>query len=157
MATAVKEERWELNLNVSGIVTTDPHPATGGEPHTFQEYPVPVGESLVFSAEDTFSLYFYSGSEVAEVNNKGTVEIMIMDSAKQNMRSLLQLTRYQTLKQFEDTDKLRHLDISPGEEVIVREGERVCIRGESGLGGTIDGSECYFRLTCKRIRHTLFE
>ena len=160
MATAVKEEKFELNLNVSGVSTTDPTPvapSSGGIPMVFHEYPVPVGVSLVFTAEDIFALYFYSSSEAAEVNVKGTVDIVIADSSKQNTRSLLQVTRYGNLKVFDDADQVRHLDILPGDEIIVREGERILIRGESGFGGTIDGSESYFRLTCKRIRHTLFE
>ena len=160
MPTQVKEEQFILSRDVSGISENDLAAATAdGSLQIVFEYPVPTGYSLVFGAEDTFSVYLEDDGVPAESLPATKVDIVVMDSAKQNVRSLLNELRYGDIKEFEDVDKLAHLDISPGEQVIAREGERVCIRANNTGGAivTIDASECYFNLTCKLIRHTLFE
>lgn len=164
MPTAIKEEVFELNDGVTGITERDlTYSTVDASLQTIYEYPVPVGYSLVFRPEDTISAYLEDDGVPAECVGSVKVDIVIMDSAKQNVRSLLNELRYggistaKVLNEFQDVDKLVHLDISPGQAVIAREGERVCIRANCpGTIKTIDTSECYFRLTCKRIRHTLF-
>lgn len=162
MPTAIKEERFELNRVATGIVERDLAAKSGdGYPVPVWEYPVPVGYSLVFSNKDIFSAYLEDDGVPAECVATGTAavraDIVIMDSSKQNMRSILNIRRYGDFKDFNDEDKVLHLDIPPGEEVVAREGERVCVRVDCpGAVETLDASDSYFRLTCKRIRHTLF-
>lgn len=161
MPTQVKEDQFVLSRDVSGMSETDLAAATADNSlQIVFEYPVPTGYSLVFGAEDTFSAYLKDAEGGAAESVAGTkVDIVVMDSAKQNVRSLLNELRYGNIKEFEDVDKLAHLDISLGEQVIAREGERVCIRVNNTGGAitTVDASECYFCLTCRLIRHTLFE
>lgn len=161
MPTQVKEEQFVLSRDVSGMSENDLAAATADNSlQTVFEYLVPTGYSLVFGAEDTFSAYIMDNESGAAESVAGTkLDIVVMDSAKQNVRSLLNELRYGNIKEFEDEDKLAHLDISPGEQVIAREGERVCIRANNTGGAivTVDASDCYFSLTCRLIRHTLFE
>ena len=163
MVTQVKEEIFELNRNVSGITERDLAAKTAdGTPVPVWEYPVPVGDALVFDSNDRFSAYLEDNeTTAAECVATGVTavkaDIVIMDSSKQNVRSVLNMLRYGDFKEFTDEDKIVRLDIAPGEQVVAREGERVCIRVDSpGTIVTLDASDCYFRLTCKRIRHTLF-
>ena len=163
MPTQVKEEKWEINIADGDVTSSDPlGTATTGEVMLpFHEYVVPIGTSLIFTAEDVFELYLYELS--AECGDDDPVDVIVMDSSKQNSRALVQQLRYGNCQFMdESTGAIRlaeedkcHLDIPPGEQIIVREGERILVRAYAGAQ-TIDGSECYFRLTCKRIRHTLF-
>lgn len=159
MTTKVIEEKWELNKDVSDITERDLAAKTvDGSLQPVWEYPVPVGYSIVFSREDIFSAYLDDNEGSPAESVAGTrIDVVIMDSAKQNVRSLLNPLRYGGVKEFQDVDKLIHLDIAAGEDVVAKEGERICVRVDSGGAiETIDGSDSYFRLTCKRIRHTLF-
>jgi len=163
MTTKVIEEIFELNQDVSGIVERDLAAKTADASVVpIWEYPVPVGYSLVFDGKDQFSAYL-EDNETTPAECAATavaavkVDIVIMDASKQNVRSVLNMRRYGDVKEFQDEDKIAVLDIAPGEQVIAREGERVCIRADSpGTIVTIDTSDCYFRLSCKRVRQTLF-
>lgn len=164
MPIQVKEEKWEINIDDGDVTSTDPvgvafAAAVVTAMHTFHEYLVPVGVSLVFSPEDTLMLYlYYTSSEAADDD---PVDIIITDASRQNSRALLQRVRYIDCKFVDGSaaylaeEDRCHLDVAPGEQIIVREGERIQIRAHVGAY-TIDGSACYFQLTCKRIRHTLF-
>ena len=162
MPTAIKEEKWEINIGTTGLSTTSLTPASGATPYVFHEYEVPVGVSLVFTAEDIFALYLYQAAS-AESGDEDPVDVVITDSSRQNIRPLLQQTEYRSCAFYDldtglvllENEDLCHRDISPGDQIIAREGERIQIRASCG-GAQIDGSVSYFRLTCKRIRHTLF-
>lgn len=160
MPTQVKEEQFELTAHSTGMVANDiTYESADGGLQILYEYVVPVGSSLVFTAEDTLSAYLEDAGVPAECLAGIKVDVVIMDSAKQNMRSLLNELRYGGIKEFEDQDKLMHLDVAAGEQVIAREGERVCVRANAtGAASiyTIDVDDSHFRLTCKQIRHTLF-
>ena len=165
MPTKVVEEKWEISIDDGDVTSTDPlgvavDATTRLTPlYAFNEYVVPVGYSLVFDAKDIFALYlYYTASEAADDD---PVDVVILDAARQGQRSLVQRLKYVNC-QFNDGSAAQHpeedfchLDIAPGDQIIVREGERIQIRANVGAQ-TIDGSACYFRLTCKRIRHTLF-
>jgi len=163
MATAVKEEIFELNRNIAGITERDLAAKTAdGSLVPVWEYPVPVGDALVFDGNDKFSAYLAdaAGSAV-ECEGSGVgavkVDIVVMDASKQNVRSILNMINYDSISEFQDEDKIVTLDIAPGEQIIVREQERVCIRANCpGSVATVDASISYFRLTSKRVRPTLF-
>jgi len=157
--TAVREEIFEINDGTTGITEYDLAAKTADRSlQVIVEYPVPVGYSLVFRQEDTFSAYLEDNEAApAECVAGVKADIVITDSSRQNVRSILNMCRYGDIKEFQDVDKLQHLDITPGEAVIAREGERVCIRADNPYTiVTLDTSDCYYRLTCRRIRHTLF-
>lgn len=166
MPTQVIEEKWEINIGDGNVTSTDPlgiapAPTTRLTPlFVFNEYLVPVGQSLVFTSEDTFMLYLTHDTP-GEADDDDPVDVVVVDSSRQNMRTLLQQLKYVNC-QFNDgsaalhpEEDRAHLDIAPGEQVIVREGERIQVRANVGAQ-TIDGSASYFQLTCKRIRHTLY-
>lgn len=166
MPTQVIEERWEINVDDGDVTSTDPLGvavalATRYTPlQVFNEFLVPVGVSLVFTAEDTFCLYL-TYSSPGEAADGDPVDVVVVDSSRQNMRTLVQQLKYVNCQfvsngsTYHPIEDQCHLDIAPGEQVIVREGERIQLRANVGAQ-TIDGSACYFRLTCKRIRHTLY-
>lgn len=163
MATAVKEEVWELNQSVSGITSRDLVAKTAdGSLVPIYEYAVPVGDALVFDGNDKFSAYLQDdGVGDTECEGAGVdsvkVDIVIMDANKQNVRCILNKIKYDSVSEFQDEDVIVRLDIAQGEQVIAREDERVCIRANCpGTVASLEIAECYFRLTCKRIRHTLF-
>ena len=156
MATSVKEEKYELNRNVTGVSETDVALSTGEGVQAAWEYTVPVGMSLVFSPEDTFAVYLEdSQATPVEAGAGSPVDITIMDTARQSMRTILNQLRYGNCKDFTDRDKLVKLDIQPGGVIVAEEGERVLVRVNI-LTQTLDASDSYFQLTCKRVRHTLF-
>ena len=161
MATAVKEEVFEITRNTTGLATeTDLAAATADDSlQIIWQYPVPTGFALVFTAEDILSAYLEDEGVPAEcVDATVFVDVVVMDSSRQNVRTIMGVCQYGNIVDFAEVSKLKHMDISPGEQIIANEGERVCIRANSKTSGiaTIDASACYFRLTCKRIRHSLF-
>lgn len=156
--TAVKEEEFKLNQETTGLTERDlTYAVADGGLQVVFEYAVPTGMSFIFRQEDTFAAYLEDDGVPAECVVGTEVDIVVMDSAKQNSRSLLNKLRYGNIKDFTDADKLVHLDIPKGEYIIAKEGERICIRVNNSSTSTIDASVCYWVLTCKRIRHTLFE
>ncbi len=163
MVTAIKEEVWEITRDV--ITTETDITVASGEGRLLQtiwEYLVPTGVSLVFKPEDRFAAFLQKAGPT-EVRADALMDIVVSDSSRQSVRPLLNQIRYDkargsasTYLAFQDADYYNHLDISPGEQVIVKEGERVQIRGNA-INETVDASICYFSLTCSRIRHTLFD
>ena len=161
MPTAVKEETFELNRNVTGMAETDIAVSTGEGLQNIWRYQVPTGYSLVFDSKDHFAAYLENAS-AAEVAAGSLVDIVIEDAAQQARRPLLNTIRYSqargsatTFLAFQDENYFNYLDIPAGEVVMAREGEWVLIRGN--VNTTLDASDSYFLLTCKRVRHTLFE
>ena len=160
MPTAVKEEQFELNSSVPGMSENDLAAATvDNSLQIIFEYEVPVGVAIVFTAEDTLSAYLEDDGVPAEcIAATVYIDLVIMDSSKLNVRSVLNVCQYGNIKEFQDADKLRHLDIAPGSQIIANEGERICFRANSRTSGiaSLDVSASHWRLTSKRIRHTLY-
>ena len=161
MPTAVKEEVFELNRNVTDIAETNISVLSGEGMQVIWEYPVPTGYSLVFEQEDHFAAYMVVAGP-AEAGAGALLDIVISDASRVAIRPILNLIRYAQAKgcdttflAFQDEEYFNHLDISQGEAVLAREGERVLIRGN--MNAVLVAASCYFTLTCKRIRHTLFE
>jgi len=82
------------------------------------------------------------------------IKVERRDSSENVRVPLIGPTQYALVKEFADVDKKAHLDIAGVE--IAREGEWLAALIQS-TAGVIDASESYLSLTCKRIRHTLFE
>jgi len=154
MTTKTKEEPFVLHRNISGITETDVALSTGEGNYQVWEYTVPVGMSYIFSSEDTFSTYLENSSS-AEVAAGSEVDIVIADASRQSIRTIMNSMRYGDCKEFQDRDKIVKLDIQPGMTVVAEEGERLLIRANANA--TIDASDSYFNLTCKRVRTTLFD
>ncbi len=160
MATAVKEEVFEITRNTTGISENDLAAVTVDDSlQIVWEYPVPTGYALVFTSEDTLSAYLEDDDNPDEcIDATVFVDVVVMDSSRQNVRTIMGVCQYGNIVDFAETNKLKHMDITPGEQIIANEGERVCIRANSKTSSeaTLDASDSYFRLTCKRIRHSLF-
>ena len=163
MVTQVKEEYFELNRSVSGMTETDIAVSTGEGLQNAWEYQVPVGYSLVFGSKDRFAAYLAlvagPGTECAVGS---TIDVVLADSSKQSVRSLLNTIRYSqargsatTFLAFQDEQYFNYLDVPEGEVFTAEEGEWVIIR--ANVNAAMDASLCFWILTCKRIRHTLFE
>jgi hypothetical protein len=152
-APKVKEEVFKLMRTETGIVETDITVATAEGLQTIWEYPIPVGHYLIFHSYDHLSAYLETTAP-AEAGAGSTVDIVVADASKQNTRTIMNPVRYAQLKEFQDSDYLCHLDVPPGEVIVAREGERVLVRGN--INGNLDASDCYFELTCSRVRRSLF-
>lgn len=149
----VIEESFELNRSVADISETDISIATGEGMQDIWKYKVPVGYSLVFSNDHVFAAYLESTAP-AECAAGTLVAVEKRDANQRSRVALLDTLRYAQLKDLQDADKLVHLDIEPGKTVVVGEGEYVVITGNT-LTVTLDASDSYFRLTCKRLRKTM--
>jgi len=151
----VIEEQFALKRTESGISEVDVSVATDEGLQEIWRYQVPVGHSIIFSREDTFSAYLENASSV-EAAAGSLVDIVIADYAKQATKPLLNQVRYALVKEFQDVTKMAHLDVEVGKVIVVNEGEWVLIRGNI-LTATLDASDSYFSLTCRRIRNTISE
>ncbi len=152
----VVEEKLELNRNISGISETDISIASGEGVQDIWVYQVPVGHKLIFKREDVFAAYLEdSQGTPAEASAASSVDVVIKDASKQVIKPLLNQVRYTQCKEFQDVDKLLHVDIPVGEVFVAEEGEFVVVRGNI-LTQTLDASDSYFLLTCHRIRKSLF-
>ena len=163
MTTTVKEEVFVLNRNATGMVETDGAISTGEGMQTIWDYPVPTGYSLVFNSDDHFAAYLVS-TGTTEVGVASLIDVVISDSSRVAIRPILFTIRYDqargsatTFLAFADKDYFNYLDIALGEPVVAAEGERVLIRANANGAIDTDGGVAYFALTCKRVRHTLFE
>lgn len=167
MPTAVKEEAFEITastaVGTSGTVRTleNDLAAISGDKslQIVWEYPVPVGYAIVFTGDDILSAYLDDDTNGSAEHSATTcrVDVVIMDSSRQNVRSVMNPTFYGAIKEFAEHNKLKHMDIAAGDQIIANEGERICIRvAPPSAKPTLDASDSYFRLTCKRVRHTLF-
>ncbi len=159
MATAVKEEVFELTGSTTGISANDIAAVTADDSlQILWEYPVPTGYALVFTSEDILSAYLEDTQPTECVDATTFVDVVVMDASRQNVRTIMGVCQYGNIVDFAEANKLKHMDITPGEQIIANEGERVCIRANSKTSAeaTLDASDSYFRLTCKRIRHSLF-
>jgi hypothetical protein len=152
-APKIKEEIFKLMRTEVGITESDITVVTGQGLQNIWDYLVPVGHSLIFHSTDHFSAYLETTAP-AECGATSTVDIVITDSSRQSVRSLLNTVQYRQLKEFADSDYFCHLDVPPGEVVIAREGERVIVRGN--VNGNLDASDSYFELLCTRVRRSLF-
>lgn len=160
MTTAVKEEAFEITANTTGITSNNLAAVSADKSlQIVWEYEVPVGYALVFTSEDVLSAYLEdnTGNHTACVETTTRVDVVIMDSSRHNVRAIMEPCLYLQMQDFADADRFKHMDIAPGEQVIANEGERVCVRVAPPTAvPTLDAADSYFRLTCKRIRHTLF-
>lgn len=82
------------------------------------------------------------------------IKIETRDASEEGRALLLAPCQYSQVKEFQDVDKFTHFDIA--EPAIVPEGHWIAIMGKS-TAGVMDVSASYFKLSCKRVRHTLFE
>jgi len=147
-------ETYKLNQSETNMSETDVSVVAGEGLQNAFEYQVPVGEKYIFNGADVLSMYLYDDTP-AEASNASLVDVVVMDSAKQNMRTVLNQVRYTQIKEFQDLEKLCHLDIRDGEEVIADEGEFIIIRANC-YDQALDASASYFNLTCQRERRSIF-
>lgn len=149
----MKEETFKLTRD-NITAETNIAISTGEGLQRIWEYKVPDGETVVYTQEDTLSVYL-DNSAGAECDAGSKIDVVITDINRQNTRQLIGEIRYAQVKEFADRDKMLHLDIRAGEEVKAEEGERIIIRGN--VNTTLDASDSYFELTSKKLRRTLLK
>jgi hypothetical protein len=91
----------------------------------------------------------------AEAAVGSTLDITLLDNSKQSKRTLLNQLRYAQVKEFQDKEKLMHLDVAAGTVVTLAEGEWFRISGN--INGTLSTTSSYFQVTCARVRKSLFD
>jgi len=148
-----KEEAFKLERTLAEITETDIAVSSGEGLQTIWRYTVPTGINLIFSHADVLSAYL-ENSGAAEVAAGSLIDVIIEDADRQAHRTIFNESRYTKVKEFQDEDLKAHLDVEPGQVVVAREGEHVTIRGN--VNTTLDASDSYFNLTCKRVRRSLF-
>ena len=148
------DEKFVLTRNESGISEADISIASGEGLQDIWTYQVPINQRFIFTRDSVFSAYL-EDSVPAEAVAGALVDIVIKDASKQAVRSLLNLLRYAQVKEFQDVDKLCHLDIPIGEQIVAEEGEFIIVRGNL-LTVTLDASDSYFSLSCVRSRRSIF-
>ena len=82
------------------------------------------------------------------------IKVELRDSSEGGAKLVLGPLTYNQVKEFQDKDLKAHPDI--GGPVAVGEGMWLAVMVKL-TQGVLDVSSSYFALTCKRIRHTLFD
>jgi len=90
----------------------------------------------------------------SEVRAIDRVRVQVRDASEEGRRTIFGPLQYAQIKDFQDITKFAHPDIE--REIVLPEDHWLVIEVRS-TAGVIDASDCYFKLSCKRIRHTLFE
>lgn len=123
------------------------------------EYHVPVGVGLVILPGHTLSMYLY-GDDSAEMPATTRVKVLVKDSAKQDERCILGPILYQSLKEFQDRDKIASFNVP--EPVKIYEQQYITIEtsgadatGTGGVDVTGGTKESYFEMAISRVRQPL--
>jgi len=151
MVTKIRDEAYSLNSETVTWTETD---ISTGQTSLWLEgarYQVPVGQSIVFRPEDTFSFY---GKDLAgsELTIADKVRIVVRDPAKEDTKLILGPCRYTQVKDFTEDSKLKRMDIL--QEYIANENDWIFIEWYASI--SLDISTCWWLLTCRRIRSAIF-
>jgi len=123
------------------------------------EYHVPVGVGLVILPGHTFSAYLY-GDDSAEMPATTLVKVVLLDSAKQDARCILGPVMYQSLKEFQDRDKIAAFNVAEPVKVYEQQYIQILTAGADAAGsGGVDvtggTNESYFEMAISRVRQPL--
>jgi len=123
------------------------------------EYHVPVGVGLVILPGHTFSAYLY-GDDTAEMPATTLVKVVLLDSAKQDARCILGPVMYQSLKEFQDRDKIAAFNVAEPVKVYEQQYIQILTAGADATGsGGVDVTggtkESYFEMAISRVRQPL--
>jgi len=151
MTTKIRDEAYSLNSESVTWTETDIETTQTSLWLEGARYQVPVGESIVFRPDNTFSFYGKdkAGSELTVADK---VRIVIRDSAQEDTKLILGPCRYTQVSEFQEDSLLKRLDIL--QEYIANEDAWIII--EWYVAVSLDISTCWWLLTCRRIRSAIF-
>jgi len=151
--TKIKEELYYLTSNESDITETDISTGQTGLWLQGWRWQVPVGIELVFLPEHYFGAYMEDDeSPEVEFTVSDKVRILIKDQSQLDAKLILGPCIYTQVKEFQDETKLKYLDIS--QPIIAKENDWIII--EVNAATSMDASDCYWVLTCNRVKHAIF-
>ena len=148
MAGKIIEEPFHLTDSDPGITAAAGVAATWSD---IWKYQVPQGVTHVLRTEHTFSAYIEDGS--AEITAPDAqVKIEVRDPSEQDKRPVYGPAMYSRSIEFQDRDKMAHLNILPGGLAVKPRDWIVVMVNDNG---TIDQTDSYFDLFCSRIRESV--
>lgn len=149
--TKITDEVFQLTDSETDVTATDI--STGQTSLWLQgwRFQVPVDQEYVFTPEDTFSIYA-KDLATAELTVADILRIRVEDPSHTDSKLIIGPLRYTQLDDFTDADLIAHLDLS--RPLIVKAGHWIII--EVYCAVSLDESACYWALTCRRIRTTMF-
>lgn len=115
-------------------------------------YHVPTGIGLILLPGHTFSLYDYDDSG-AEASATVLVKVSVMDSSKQDRKTILGPVLYQSVKEFTDRDKMARLNLPAPVKVYEKQYVVVEVTGDGAQYAVVASS--YFELAISRVRQPL--
>ena len=111
-------------------------------------YRVPKGQKIILQPADVLALYAEETDASAEQNN-ALVKLELRDATQTEKTPLLQSTQYVNFAgEFQDEDKLIHVDIQQ-RELVVGEQEYIALMVKNPTPYT-DKDNSYFELRCHR-------
>ena len=118
---------------------------------------VATTEEIVFLPGQSCSFYLEDAEGTpAECTALTLLQIQVRDAAEVGRYQLLPQTWYSEVKEFQEIQKLKHYAIS--KPLIASAGSQIVIMVRTeGVVESLDASDCYFELCCRRVRKGLFE
>lgn len=158
MSPEVLQEQFTLTKGDSDVTSSD-GPNASTSYGIIYSYHVPTGIGLIILPGHTFSLYL-EGDDDAEMPATTMVKVSVLDSSKQDKRTILGPVMYQTLKEFTDRDKLARFNVVAPVKVYEKQYIEVETAGaDAATTGGVDqtgaSSDSYFEMSIARVRQPL--
>jgi hypothetical protein len=139
-------EPFVINQEDSDVTQAD------GTAEAFQDlflYRVPIGTTIILRPEDVLAFYAEE-TDASAAQNTGQAKVEIRDATGTEKRPVLGATQYASFAgEFQDEDKLVHLDLAG--EVRVAEREYIALMAKNP-SPYLDKDNSYFSLRCHRER-----
>lgn len=137
------EERYELTQANSAVTATNTTAAVFTD---LWDYQVPVGVRHVLLGAHKLAAFLKDA--VAEIAATEQVKIEVRDSAGQSKEVILGPVTYQRIKEFQDRNKMIHLDVTT--PIRVQEGDHIVVVVKSATA--VVAASSYFALETQRFR-----
>ena len=108
----VKEEAWTLNsADTTAIPSGNRADGTASKWSDIWKYQIPTGQAHILKPSHRFALYLDDASGECSAG-KGRIRIVVRDQSEQDEKTIFGPTLYETVKEFQDTDKMATLGLS---------------------------------------------
>ena len=152
MCPNVKEESWSLNsADTTAIPSGNRSDGTANKWSDIWKYQVPTGQAHVLKPGHRFSSYLEDSSPAEVGAGTCRIKIVIRDQSEGDEVKIYGPSLYVASKEFQDVDKMARLDLM-GDRAIEEKFFLVVMVLDDG---TVDESDCYFKLETVRIRSTV--
>ena len=151
----VIQEAFTLTKGDSDVTSADG--ATSATTYTdIWLYHVPVGLGLIILPGHTFSVYLEDTND-AEMGATVLLKVSVLDSSKQDRKTILGPVQYITLKEFVDRDKMARFNINAPVKLYERQYLAIEATGNGsyGVDQTGSSSDSYFEMAIQRVRQPL--